>query len=424
MNNSDDFSVDRSVFEVNLTDKKSYHWTFYQYYRRLFQFPKFFSNEALDLFYISLMVYYADRKVLRSGTYDAWTREMKIYMPVLELDKWNENKFLLEKMISFLSGDIWQFEFRKRELNEKEKKVSAGIIKTKKKYSPDAFCMLSGGLDSFIGAIDLLSENKNIAFVGHYGGGKGVLEYQNNVKSELTKEFDLDEKQFFNFFAAPIKGIEDSTRTRSFMFFAHAIILASAVDKDIKLYIPENGLISLNIPLTNTRLGSSSTRTTHPYYMNLLQLLLTNMDIKIELVNPYQFFTKGEMIQNCKVPAFIKRNITKTMSCSHPDLGRYQRENAPSHCGTCLPCIIRRASIEKAYGADSSVYRDKDFNIGKAVTELNSYKIGILDYKTTNSNTSFKIQESGPIASNQDNFKKLYRRGMNELTTLLDKYNG
>ncbi|MCK5018366.1 MAG: 7-cyano-7-deazaguanine synthase [Candidatus Peribacteraceae bacterium] len=424
LNEEDNFSIDNPQFEVDLTDKKDYHSTFYRYYRRLYQFPSFFSNEALDLFYISLMVYYADRKVLRRETSDAWTRELKLYIPVLELDKWIANKVLLEKMVSFLSGDLWQFEFRKRELNAKEIKVSKGVSRSRKEYSPDAFCMLSGGLDSFIGAIDLLNLSKNIAFVGHYGGGKGVIEYQNNVKSKLVEKYSLEERQFFNFYAAPIKGIEDSTRTRSFMFFAHAIILASAVNKPINLYIPENGLISLNIPLTNTRLGSSSTRTTHPYYMQLLQELLNNLDIKINLRNPFQFFTKGEMILNCKDSSFLEQNIANTMSCSHPDLGRYQKENAPSHCGTCLPCVIRRASIEKAYGVDNSIYRDRDFKIGKATSELNSYKIGILDFKHSTSNVSFKIQEAGPISSNLEEYSGLYKRGMDELATLLDKYNG
>jgi len=424
LNIDDTFYVNNSLFEVDLTAKDDYHSTFYRYYRRLFQFPRFFSNEALDLFYISLMVFYADRKVLRKDTFDAWTREFKIYMPVLEIDKWESNKPLLEKMISFLSGDIWEFEFRKRELNDKEQKVSIGIAKSKKEYTPNAFCMLSGGLDSFIGAIDLLSFTKNVAFIGHYGGGKGVIEYQNLVKQKLIEQFGLEEKQFFNFYAAPIKGLEDSTRTRSFMFFAHAIILASAVDKEIKLYIPENGLISLNIPLTNTRLGSGSTRTTHPYYMELLQILLNNMDIKVELINPYQFFTKGEMILNCKVPEFLKENIANTMSCSHPDLGRYQKETSPSHCGNCLPCVIRRAAIEKAYGTDNSNYRDKAFRIGKATSELNSYKIGVLDYKNSNAKFTFKIQEAGPISFSLDEFRNLYQRGMEELASLLDKYNG
>ena len=109
------FSFQDCLHEVNLNNKKQYHWTFYKTVRRLSQFPNFFSNEALDLFYISLMVYYADRKILRSNTFDSWTREITLFMPVLELDKWNKEKILLEQMISFLSGDNWKFEIQRKE---------------------------------------------------------------------------------------------------------------------------------------------------------------------------------------------------------------------------------------------------------------------------------------------------------------------
>ena len=63
------------------------------------------------------------------------------------------------------------------------------------------------------------------------------------------------------------------------MFFAHAIALATCSSNSVKLIVPENGLISLNIPLTHSRLGGSSTRTTHPYYMSLLQELICNLNI-------------------------------------------------------------------------------------------------------------------------------------------------
>lgn len=433
LNNNDSFSAPNVQFDVDLTDKNVYHSTFYNYLRRLYQFPQFFTNEALDLFYISLMVFFADRKVKRNSTADAWTREFKIHMPVLELNKWEANKELLENMISFLSGDIWQFEFRKRELNETESKIANGISKSKKEFSPDSFCMLSGGLDSFIGAINLLQQSKKIAFIGHYGGGKGVKQYQDYVILKLQEKYKVEKKYFFNFNAAPIRSkeeidnfvsLEDSTRTRSFMFFAHAIILASATNKPVDLFIPENGLISLNIPLTNTRLGSSSTRTTHPYYMTLLQTLLNNLELKIRLVNPFQFLTKGEMISNCQDAEFLKENINNTMSCSHPDVGRYKKENSPSHCGTCLPCTIRRASIESAYGIDDSIYRNKNFENDKARIELRSYKIGVSNYKASQSNIPLKIQAAGPITSDLNSYCDIYKRGMNELSIFLDKFNG
>ena len=162
LNSADKFKIAGSLFEVNLSDKKEYHYTFFNRLKRLYQFPNVFANEAIDLFYISLMVFYADRKVKRNNSPDAWTRNYKVYIPVLEFEKWQNNKLLLEKMISYLSGDIWEFEFRERQLNEIEEKIKKGIGSLKKKFSPDCFCMLSGGLDSFIGAIDLLNNNKNI----------------------------------------------------------------------------------------------------------------------------------------------------------------------------------------------------------------------------------------------------------------------
>lgn len=83
--------------------------------------------------------------------------------------------------------------------------------------------------------------------------------------------------------------------------FSHAIALASAFNIETEMYIPENGFISLNIPLTGARFGSSSTRTTHPYYMKMLGSLIKNMGLEISILNPYQFKTKGEMVSECKI---------------------------------------------------------------------------------------------------------------------------
>lgn len=423
LNTDDSFKVD-SAIEVDLTSKADYNQTFFKRLRPLYRMPSFFQNEALDLWYISLMVYYVDRKVLRNGTFDNWTREVKLYIPVLEVDKWNQNKALLIEMISYLSGDIWDFEFRKRELNEKEIRISENVARSyiSSKYAPDYFCMLSGGLDSFIGAIDLLKESKNIAFIGHYGGGKGVKPFQDKVISLLKDKFKLQDEQFFNFNATPIGGIEDTTRTRSFMFFMHAIVLASCMNKEIDLYIPENGLISLNIPLTNSRLGSSSTRTTHPYYLKMFQELLEKLGIKIRLINPYQFYTKGEMLSNCKDLDFIKEQYKETMSCSHPDQIRWVKGSfKPKHCGTCLPCTIRRASILRAFENDVTEYRDPDYKNRKANIELRSYKIGLLNFDEKNK--EFTVQIAGKIEEHLDEYDSLYDRGMKELATFINTKN-
>ena len=64
-------------------------------------------------------------------------------------------------------------------------------------------------------------------------------------------------------------GIESSTRSRSFLFIDFEIFALSGMGGVNVLQVPENGLIALNVPLDTLRVGSHSTRTTHPFYMNL-----------------------------------------------------------------------------------------------------------------------------------------------------------
>jgi hypothetical protein len=196
------------------------------------------------------------------------------------------------------------------------------------------------------------------------------------------------------------------------------VAIATCFSKNVDVLIPENGLISLNIPLTNSRLGSSSTRTTHPFYLEMFQTLLQNLGIGISLFNPYQFKTKGEMILSCKNFEFLKKNISNTMSCSHPDQGRMLGETQPRHCGSCFPCIIRRASIERAGIMDSTSYRDTGFSDGEtARINHNSYQIGLRKFDEKYAFLS--IQKSGPIKSEIEKYAELYIRGLKELRKVL-----
>lgn len=420
LNEEDAFLVAGSEI-VPLYTKEKYAYTLWTRRKgHLNMIPNFFKPEAIDLYYISLMVFYADRKVLRRVQPDAWTRCITVYMPVLSLDKWNANKKLLESMLDFLTGDHWHFSFRERTLNKYEILRKEVIQKSKKKLSATEFCMLSGGLDSFIGATNLLASGHKPIFVGNYNGGKGVSVYQKKVIDLLSSHFDYDVDRFYQFFAAPKSGKEDSTRSRSLMFFAHAILLASGMGNSVTLYVPENGVISLNIPLTVHRLGSLSTRTTHPHFMGMLKQLIANMGLPISILNPYQFKTKGEMVKECLDMQFLKNNVKWTMSCSHPDLGRYKGDPEPSHCGCCLPCTIRRAAIMIAGITDTSKYRDKKYKDPEHAINLKSYRLGLKNYIDHPMNPLMAIQQSGPITERHQDYANLYKRGMAELKNFIE----
>jgi hypothetical protein len=62
--------------------------------------------------------------------------------------------------------------------------------------------------------------------------------------------------------------------------------------------------------------------------------------------------TKGEMLRDCKNQTVLKSGVHSTMSCSRPQAGRFYKRPVGRHCGYCVPCIIRRASLH-AVGLDS-----------------------------------------------------------------------
>src|SRR4029077_3996326 len=84
---------------------------------------------------------------------------------------------------------------------------------------------------------------------------------------------------------------ERSQRSRSILFIAYGILGATLLEKyqageRVTLFLPENGFISLNIPLTPLRIGSLSTRTTHPFYLRHFQELLNLAGFRVDIENP------------------------------------------------------------------------------------------------------------------------------------------
>lgn len=407
---------------ISYNAAKQFRYTFWQHD---FSCSSWFSDTGIDLLYISFSVFIADRLCKREDASDNWSRNIELHIPVLECTLWNENVLLLQNTLSFLSGDHWKIVFRPREKSDIE--VFAENRWKKKTHSEKTqmfsmVSMLSGGMDSLIGAIDLLEAGKkDILFISHYGGGKGTKEFQDRVIYSLQTEYELLEDNFLQFHASVVDGVEDTTRTRSFMFFSHAIVMATAYSNCSKMIISENGFISLNIPLTFSRIGTSSTRTTHPYYMTLIKELLNNVGITLNIYNPYQFKTKGEMLIECKNQEILNANIANTMSCSHPDVGRHRGEKEAMHCGYCLPCTVRQAALKRANMSDTSRYYDRQFKIvDEAKMCLNSYLQGLDMFQSKQ--TFMRIQMNGPIKEHVEELANLYNRGINEISSYLEEF--
>ena len=66
-----------------------------------------------DLFIIGLSVFAVDKRISRNKTYNRWTREFEVSIPVIEFEIWNNVKDRWESLLRFLTGDIWKLSFRK-----------------------------------------------------------------------------------------------------------------------------------------------------------------------------------------------------------------------------------------------------------------------------------------------------------------------
>lgn len=235
-------------------------------------------------------------------------------------------------------------------------------------------CLLSGGLDSLIGAIDLVRASRRPILVSHAYPKEGKLQqgFAARLGGQLT--------HFYANAHATFAGANEiSMRCRSLLFIAMGTVAASTLIQPgsaVDLVIPENGLISLNPPLTPRRIGSLSTRTTHPYFLKLVAESLREAGIDVRIVNPYVFHTKGEMIRQCLDPNLLHSLMRGSVSC-----GKWKRKNQP--CGRCFPCLIRRAAFYAAGQRDDSGYVFEDLRAAASYDDVVAVRTAVERYRTS-----------------------------------------
>ena len=393
------------------------------------------SEIAIDLALLATALTAADTRISRQAeSQDHWTREIELWVPVANPDVWNGQRGLLGQTLRFLTGDHWRLNFRSR---PGDRAVLAPATEQLRMISPTSVCLLSGGLDSFVGAIDLLCDDQTPLFVSHWWDTIAA-KHQSYCMTQLQARFTprqlnhLRANVGFDHHTVTSSGVEDTLRGRSFLFFALAAVAASALDGDMVVHVPENGLISLNVPLDPLRLGALSTRTTHPFYVARFNELLHNLGLPIRLDNRYRHRTKGQMVAECRDPAFLRQHAKHTMSCSGPSKYRFHVDEAmrkPQHCGHCVPCLIRRASLLRGLGTDSTPYtldnlRARVIDSGRAEGEhIRAFQLALMRLATKPTRARLDIHQPGPLFDHPGdlaNYEAVYVEGMREVAQLLD----
>lgn len=391
---------------------------------------------GLDLLVLAAHVHAADTRISRvEQSQDSWTREIRLVVPVSDLNRWNAAAPTVKRTLDFLTGDHWTIGFRQRP------ERFAEIITPPETLLPPGFdtvSLFSGGLDSLIGAIDLLEAGRIPLLVSHAGEG-ATSDAQNLLFATLKKHFSataFDRLRVWMLFPADlVQGVssENSTRGRSFLFFALGVFAGSGLETDFVLRVPENGLIALNVPLDPLRLGSNSTRTTHPYYIARWNDLLGHLGISGRVENPYWAKTKGEMALACANPALLKALAPHALSCAHAANARHLgiKGRGIEQCGYCLPCLIRRAALDAAWGRgnDTTPYTLPDLRAHPLGTresngqQVRSFQFAIERLRAAPHLAKLLIHKPGSLADEAlrlDQLAAVYQRGLAEVAELIE----
>lgn len=381
---------------------------------------------ALDLFLLGVAAYCVDKTSSRAATTDRWTRELVVELPVEDTGAWADAGW--DPVLDFLTGDQWTIS----PYHEARSPV-AGRTRVPDEITPvgdvDAVCLFSGGLDSLSGVIDLLEDDpsRRLCLLSHNEGDKASTAQQ-ALLAELRSHYGEDRLLSRRLFLRPAPANaqqvrplpharENTTRARSLLFLTAGLALAASIDPTTPVYIPENGFIGINVPLTRARSGSYSTRTTHPHFIASLQVAARSVGVNNPIKNPYRLRTKGEMLADSRNPGLLKGLAPKSISCSHPEAARYVKR-PQGNCGYCFPCLIRRSSMAHV-GWDGPAGYAWDALTGEGLLDRNTRRAADLRAVVNGAfadRPDREILRNGPIPDGEHReFLRVWRAGTLEL---------
>lgn len=377
-------------------------------------------RRAFDLLTVAMAVTAADTFVDRRASDDGWARDLRLRVPLSDPAPWLPLIPLLEEALRFLSGDLWSLELLPDGPECPVPQVRGRLTRL---AGHDSVSLFSGSLDSAIGALDLMAGGRKPVLVSH--SYRGDADRQGIVGARLPVRMC-----HFSAIANPVSKLDEPNdvqmRTRSFNFLAYgALVAATMVERGmargpVELFVPENGLIALNPPLTARRIGALSTRTTHPHFLGSMQRILDALDIPVRISNPYALKTKGEMLAGCADQATLGAVAAHTVSC-----GKWKRTGM--QCGRCVPCLIRRASFHAAGMADGTPYDPAGQNLA-AVLAMEDARDDLLAMilaarKLPSMDMARWVPQAGPLPADRtgrDALLDVARRGMAEVRTYLN----
>ena len=324
-------------------------------------FSRALPDRAADLLDVLGAVYTADRRSKRCFNGAATgQRRISIRMPVSEPELWSspESEVRLRELLSWVSGDVWAFEFT-RQHSVRSKGDRQGFLFGVPLEAPVTVSLFSGGLDSLAGLAyhSLRSPGGSRILVSGCTHNRLATQQVAQVKGIRTawawglpvaSEGVRHVAVPFGVDAERPSQEEKGQRTRALLFLAMGVTTALQAQTDT-LYVFENGIGALNLPLNGSQLGIDNYRGVHPRTLGMAETLFGSiLGERVSIENPFTFTTKAEMCR-ALAAAGLGGVVRETVSCD----GYPQRVRGRSQCGCCTSCVLRRQALRCSGLADN-----------------------------------------------------------------------
>ena len=383
-----------------------------------------------DLLTVASAIYACD-VAFKRGEREEITRSIELHIPVVNHAAFEALKLELELLLWILSDDNWTITFHRVDGQPEAKRDWA--------VSPGgATILFSGGVDSFAGATELLSEKgvAGVQLASHVTGNRITRQSQEALAAFLETTFGpglhrisvrTGGRNRGTYSYPPDSEREDTQRTRSFMFLTIAALAARRSGHRELVVIAENGQMAINLPLSSARVGAFSTHTAHPEFVaRASEYLGRLLDTAFTIQNPYLYVTKAEVVAG--LTTGTRSALGSSVSC-----WRGARVfSSVNHCGECVPCLVRRIAFEyngirlpeykRDLFADDVPSLPEDHEGKRNLVELASF--AYLFATETEAALEYRFPDLINTEFDKSQAITMYRRFANEAETVLRRYTG
>lgn len=234
-------------------------------------------ERASDVVRIASYVYAADQLIRRGGPTDVyhkhWKREFFFVIPVQDIGFWKrpDVQDRLTDVLSFLTEDNYTFYFT--QLSIFFTQLVFDFEKRESLYSyPDCAVLFSGGADSLCEAVELVGNlNRKPLLISHTPSPI-LNSFQEHLARQLRAQFTnwVFPHVSMSVHRRGSEAKESSQRSRSFLYLTLGSVVANQVGlKDV--FLPDNGIVTLNLPKSPQIIGAFASRSTHPRFIEKYQ---------------------------------------------------------------------------------------------------------------------------------------------------------